>query len=149
MLLLTENESCFSKCGACAYKSDIGVHRGECVNGSSLGFYQNAWVFLLAETKLSHSSLCFVLHIIHFSTVFSLTRINLLIILKDVDEIFLLEWLIYLKHVFDYSVICCRYDVPGNYIVISVTAENTVLNLIGNQNGLNFKYVNECTTYPH
>lgn len=65
------------------------------------------------------------------------------------DKIFLLEWLIYLKHVFDYSVICCRYDVPGNYIVISVTAENTVLNLIGKQNGPNFKYVNECTTYPH
>lgn len=45
MLLLTEKESCFSKRGACAYLSVIGVHRGECVNGSSLGFYQNAWVF--------------------------------------------------------------------------------------------------------
>lgn len=41
------------------------------------------------------------------------------------DKIFLLESLIYLKHVFDYSIICCGYDVPGNYIVISVTAENT------------------------
>lgn len=52
-------------------------------------------------------------------------------------------------HGFDYSIIYCRYHVPYNYIVISVIGENTVLTLIGKQNGLNFKHVNECTTYPH
>lgn len=45
LLFLTDNESYFSKCDTCAYLSDIGVHRGECVNSSSLGFYQNAWGF--------------------------------------------------------------------------------------------------------
>lgn len=45
MLLLTDNGSYFSERGACAYLSNISVHRGECVNNSSLGFYQNTWGF--------------------------------------------------------------------------------------------------------
>lgn len=63
------------------------------------------------------------------------------------DKIFLLELLICLTCVFDCLIIYCRYDVPYNYVVTSVIAENTVLNLRGKQNMLYFKYVNECTPY--
>lgn len=64
------------------------------------------------------------------------------------DKIFLLEWLDCLTCVFDYLIICCRYDVPYNYVVTSVIAESTVLNLRGKQNMLNFHYVNECNSLP-
>lgn len=149
MLFLTDSENYFSKCSARAYLSDVSVHRRECVNSSSSGFYQNVSVFLLAASKLSHSHLSFILHIIHFTTVFSFSRIHPLIILEDVNKIFLLEWLICLTCVFNYLIICCRYNVPYNYVVPSEIAENTILNLIRKQNMLNFKYVNECTTYPY
>lgn len=54
--------------------------------------------FLRIDTKLSHSSVYFILRIIHFTTLFSFTCINLLIILEAVDKIFPLcgiKWFIY------------------------------------------------------
>lgn len=54
--------------------------------------------------------------------------------LEAVDKIFPLygvEWFIYLMCVFGYLIIYCRYGVPYNYVVISVIAKSTVLNLVG------------------